>query len=74
MRSHDARSRRADRSLRTAHSQSPGQVFRIPIWIGVLSAVGLVTALVGDDAWDAASWLTLLVPIVAATWGWRRRQ
>ena len=47
---------------------------RIPIWIGVLSAVGLVTALVGDDAWDAASWLTLLVPIVAATWGWRRRQ
>ena len=40
------------------------QIFAWPLVIGALSTIGLVSALVGDDIWDAVSWLTLLIPIV----------
>lgn len=40
------------------------RMFRWPIAIGVLSAAGLVSALVGDGPWDALSWLMLGVPVV----------
>ncbi|MCG6204310.1 hypothetical protein LPW26_06665 [Rhodopseudomonas sp. HC1] len=39
--------------------QTIGQIFRMPTVIGVLSSIGLVSALVGDDVWDGVSWLTL---------------
>ncbi|MFT3801559.1 MAG: hypothetical protein QM766_10105 [Burkholderiaceae bacterium] len=58
---------------RTDHPQSVWQVFRIPLLLGVLTIVGLVSALVGDDGWDLLSWLALLTPIAAAAWGWHRR-
>ncbi len=32
--------------------------------VGVLSTLGLVSALVGDGFWDGVSWVTLLVPIL----------
>ena len=44
--------------------QTMRQIFRWPLAIGVLSTVGLLSALVGDGIWDGLSWLTLLVPIV----------
>lgn len=44
------------------------QVFAIPIVLGVLSAVGLIAALLGDDAWDYVSWLALGVPCVVMAW------
>ena len=45
-----------------------------PIVLAVLSAVGLVGALVGDGAWDALSWLGLGAPALACLWfGWRGR-
>lgn len=44
--------------------KSLGQIFFIPVVLAVLSAAGLVAALVGDDLWDALSWLTLAVPAV----------
>lgn len=40
------------------------QIFAAPILIGVLSVVGLVAALVGDDWWDGVSWLTLAIPVL----------
>ena len=40
------------------------QIFAAPIFIGVLSTVGLITALVGDDWWDGVSWLTLALPVL----------
>jgi hypothetical protein len=44
--------------------QTLGQIFAGPILVGVLSTLGLVSALVGDGFWDGVSWVTLLVPIL----------
>jgi hypothetical protein len=44
--------------------QTFGQIFAGPIMVGVLSTLGLVSALVGDGFWDGVSWVTLLVPIL----------
>ena len=44
------------------------RVWSAPIALGVISALGLTTALVGDDAWDVASWFALAVPAVVGTW------
>jgi hypothetical protein len=46
------------------------QVFAVPIVLGVLSAVGLVAALLGDSVWDVVSWLTLGVPCIVMAWFW----
>ncbi len=46
------------------------QIFAFPIVLGVLSAVGLVAALLGDDVWDAVSWLALGLPCVVMAWFW----
>jgi hypothetical protein len=46
------------------------RVFAIPILLGVLSIVGLLSALLGDDAWDILSWLALGVPCVVIGWYW----
>ena len=61
------------RGARTEHAQSAWEVFRVPTWLGVLTTIGLVSALVGDDAWDVLSWLTILAPIAAVAWAWQRR-
>lgn len=58
-------SRRASDARRSA-----AQIFRVPILLGALSAVGLVSALVGDDLWDALSWFALGVPSVVMLWYW----
>ncbi len=54
------------------------QVFKIPILLGVLSTIGLVSALLGDSIWDAVSWITLGVPCAVIVWFWfgggRRRK
>jgi hypothetical protein len=50
------------------------QIFRWPLLIGLLSAIGLVSALVGDDLWDAISWATLAVPVTVTGWGMWRKQ
>ena len=52
----------------TAGSQPLSRVFAIPLLLGVLSAFGLVAALVGDGAWDVAGWLTLGVPLIVVAW------
>ena len=51
------------RSSRPAR-QTLRQIFAAPIVIGVLSTVGLISALVGDDIWDGLSWLSLAIPVV----------
>jgi hypothetical protein len=50
--------------------RSAYQVFAVPIALGVLSAVGLVAALLGDDVWDAASWFALGIPCAVMAWFW----
>jgi hypothetical protein len=41
-----------------------GQIFAMPIVIGILSTVGLISALVGDGWWDGLSWVALLLPVL----------
>lgn len=44
-----------------------------PIALGILTAIGLVSALVGDGWWDAVSALALGAPVAVGIWyGWRR--
>ncbi|MGN8277154.1 hypothetical protein ACLEJQ_15295 [Pseudomonas sp. SMV71] len=49
------------------------KVFGIPVLIGTLSAAGLFSALLGDGAWDAVSWVGLGVPTLLGTWGLIKR-
>lgn len=44
-----------------------------PILLGVLSALGLVAALLADGAGDVVSWLTLAVPVATVGWFGLRR-
>ncbi|MFZ5689941.1 MAG: hypothetical protein ACOY5F_01665 [Pseudomonadota bacterium] len=46
------------------------QVFAVPIVLGVLSAIGLLAALLGDDGWDYVSWLALGIPCAVMAWFW----
>jgi hypothetical protein len=48
------------------------RVFGIPLLLGLLSAVGLLSALLGDGPWDALSWLTLGLPVAVILWFWGR--
>lgn len=48
--------------------QSLSQIFAIPTLLGVLTTVGLVSALVGDGVFDGLSWLTLAAPVAIPVW------
>lgn len=45
-------------------------VWRWPVVLGVLSAAGLVAALVGDGWWDVASTCALGVVTLVCVWIW----
>ena len=42
--------------------------FAVPTVMGLLSTVGLVAALLGDDIWDWLSWATLAVPVLVVAY------
>lgn len=46
----------------------------LPILIGLLSVVGLVSALTGDGLPDIIAWITLAVPVAAVGWAMRMRR
>jgi hypothetical protein len=50
-------------------------VYAVPALLAVVSLAGLVSALMGDDAFDWASWLSLggLLAVIAWALGARRR-
>ncbi len=52
--------------------QTLWQIFAIPTVLGVLSIVGLISALVGDGIWDGLSWLLLAIPVVLCAYAWLR--
>lgn len=41
----------------------PVSIWRWPTILGVASAVGLLSALIGDDAYDVLSWCLLALPL-----------
>ncbi|CAI4030288.1 hypothetical protein DNFV4_00716 [Nitrospira tepida] len=45
-----------------------GQVWGMPVALAAVSAVGLISALLGDGVWDALSWLALGTPIAVSLW------
>lgn len=49
--------------MRRPH-QTLHQIFAAPLAIGILSIVGLLAALIGDNIWDAVSWIGLAIPFV----------
>ena len=55
---------------RPAHSAAT--IYRIPLLIAAVSAIGLASALLGDGLWDVLSWLTLAVPVTLAALYWQR--
>lgn len=62
----------------TTKSKTPTRslwtVFTAPLVIGVLSLIGLVSALAGDGLADWLSWAALAVPVLAVAWAMRRRR
>jgi hypothetical protein len=49
------------------------RVWTMPIVLGVLTSIGLVSALVSDDAGDVLSWLTVGAPVGVILWYLPRR-
>jgi hypothetical protein len=64
----------ADNSSSRRGRLSLRQVFAAPLAIAILSTVGLISALAGDDIWDVLSWLTLAIPVAVILWYWLRRR
>lgn len=48
------------------------KVWGMPVVIGIFSGIGLISALTGDDIWDAVSWLALGFPVVVSFWFLRK--
>lgn len=44
------------------------RMWGVPILIGIVTAIGLIAALLGDDVWDALSAVALAIPVVVAGW------
>jgi hypothetical protein len=44
------------------------QLWAMPILLGVLTTIGLVSALLGDGIWDIVSAFALGAPVVAGAW------
>ena len=44
-----------------------------PVGLALFSALGLVSALLGDGVWDALSWLSLGLPVAVVLWFGLRR-
>lgn len=49
------------------------QVWRMPLVLGLLSAIGLASALFSDGIGDWVSWLALGAPVAASVWYGLRR-
>ncbi|WP_420135338.1 hypothetical protein [Rhodopseudomonas sp.] len=51
-------------------SHTTAQIFAAPLAIGIITALGLTTALLGDGLWDWMSWIALSLPVAVAMVYW----
>lgn len=60
----------------TGNGRSNGRirVWTAPIVLGVVTAVGLISALLSDTSGDVLAWLALAAPIVVICWYVPRRK
>ncbi|MBY6265949.1 hypothetical protein EI613_29130 [Azospirillum sp. 412522] len=49
-------------------------IFGLPAAIALVTAAGLVAALLDDGLMDAVSWAALSVPVLTTVWFWCRRR
>lgn len=63
-----------DRRFHPPRRQSLSEIFAIPFVLGILSSVGLISALVGDGVWDGVSWILLGIPILLCAYFLLKRQ
>jgi hypothetical protein len=49
------------------------QIFLVPAIIALIVAFGLISALLGDGVWDAASWVALAFPLAVAAFFFCKR-
>ncbi len=49
------------------------QIWGVPLLLAVLTAIGLVAALLGDGVWDLVSAVTLGAPVAVGAWYSLRR-
>lgn len=49
-------------------SRTPLQIWGAPIVLGILTTIGLISALLGDGVWDAVSALALGIPCLLGFW------
>jgi hypothetical protein len=54
-------------------AQAAIRIWTTPIVLGVLTAVGLISALVSDSAGDVLAWLTVGAPVAVVLWYLPRR-
>lgn len=50
------------------------KLWGMPILLGMLTVIGLLSALFGDGVWDALSAVTLGVPVAVGAWFSLRRK
>ena len=53
--------------------RTPLQVWGAPIVLGILTTIGLISALLGDGIWDAVSAVALGIPCLLGFWFSMRR-
>lgn len=58
----------------TGRARGAAAIFALPLLIALASMVGLIAALLGDGAYDLASWITLGLPVAAFAWCARHRR
>jgi len=44
------------------------QIWGMPVVLAVISAIGLLSALLGDGVWGIVSWVALAMPVMISVW------
>jgi hypothetical protein len=66
-----SRRRKADVHRKDAHRNWQGAFFGLWAWplaLALLTALGLISALLGDGVWDVVSAVALGLPVLAGAW------
>jgi hypothetical protein len=53
---------------KTLRSRTLTRIFYLPTVFAAITIIGLLSALFGDGAWDALSWVALACPIAATAY------